>query len=210
MPSYKEQRYETLRKFYGDGWTNFLTELELKELGITKEYKQKITKKKRKNMILSTHFLLKDLTRSELASKLNIDNTPNKEQITNLRELAVNVLDPIAELVINNDSTDSLIINSGFRCLEINRKLNSKDTSQHVKGQAADIEPKKWKLSEFYRTIANSDIEFDQLIYEFDSWVHVSYAPGANRKQLVHIYNDEKTNKVSSYVIKNLDKYTRF
>ncbi len=83
---------------------------------------------------LSKNFSLKELTKSSTAIRLGIENVPNDEQLINLTHLTINVLQPV------RDQFGSTKINSGLRVLKLNRKVGSSDTSQHIKGEAGDIE----------------------------------------------------------------------
>ena len=75
-------------------------------------------------------------------------------------------------------------ISSGYRCERANTAIGGVDSSQHCKGQAADTCCPSMTVENWYQFVKKSGIEFDQLIQEFDRWVHVSYtAVGKNRKQ---------------------------
>ena len=134
-------------------------------------------------MKLSKNFSLRELTRSDTATRFGIDNSPNDEQLINLTTLAVMVLQPI------RDEIGSTTVNSGLRVLELNRKIGSSDTSQHVKGEAADIECPGFDNLELAQWIRDH-LDFDQVILEGytegdtnSGWIHVSYrADGKNRK----------------------------
>ena len=134
-------------------------------------------------MKLSKNFSLKELTRSDTAIRFSILNVPDEEQLINLTHLAIEILQPV------RDEHGSTTVNSGLRVLELNRKIGSSDTSQHAKGQAADIECKHISNLELAHWIRDN-LEFDQVILEgYDGvdprsgWVHVSYrADGQNRK----------------------------
>ena len=64
--------------------------------------------------------------------------------------------------------------NSGFRCKQLNDAVGSKDTSQHMIGCAADIRVSGMTPDQVVKAIIQSDIQYDQMIREFDSWVHIS------------------------------------
>ena len=83
-------------------------------------------------MKLSDNFSLHEFTRSQTATRHNIDNTPSDKQIFNLRNLCVNVLQPVRDYFMK-----PMIISSGFRCVELNMKIGGSITSQHVQGQAS-------------------------------------------------------------------------
>jgi len=126
-------------------------------------------------MRLSKNFTLSEMTKSQTAIRHGIENVPGEYEIQNMIALAQNVLQPV------RDHFGVVVVNSGFRCLELNRKIGSSDRSQHTKGQAADIEvysASNLELAEWIR----DNLEFDQLILEFwnskdphSGWVHVSF-----------------------------------
>lgn len=148
------------------------------------------TLRRHKTMRLSNNFTLAELTKSQTAARRGIDNEPNQEQIENLQQLVLNVLQPIRDAFAR-----PVTVNSGFRCLELNRAIGSRDNSQHTKGMAADIEIHGVSNFELAEWIQNN-LDFDQLILEFwlpeeggnSGWVHVSYvSPEANRRQSLTI-----------------------
>ena len=128
-------------------------------------------------MQLTKNFSLEELTKSETAIRLGISNAPSEEEIKNLHALCENVLQPLRE---HYDLP--IVFNSGFRCADVNHRIGGSSTSQHVKGMAADFIIPSIDLKKIYKTIADS-FEYDQLIYEFGSWIHVSFSAQHNRKQ---------------------------
>ena len=114
----------------------------------------------------SPHFSIGELT----ATSCGLDNTPNVEQGAALVRLAVSCLEPMRALV------GPLRINSGFRSPEVNRHVGGVITSQHLRGEAADIDPVEVSPSVLFDLTRVSQIPFDQLILE-PNWVHVSCAP---------------------------------
>lgn len=135
---------------------------------------------------LSKNFSLKELTKSSTALRLGIDNSPNTEQTINLTHLAINILQPV------RDEHGSTNVSSGLRVQELNRAVGSSDTSQHMKGEAADMECPGVDNLELAKWMAEN-LEFDQIILEGyeegdtnSGWIHVSYkADGSNRKKLM-------------------------
>jgi zinc D-Ala-D-Ala carboxypeptidase len=134
---------------------------------------------------ISRNFVLWEFTKSQTATRLDIDNNVYDQKIVNnLKALAAEVLQPIRE------TFGSTNINSGFRCLTLNRALKSSDKSQHTKGEAADVECFS-VANDVLAAWIYRNCEFDQLILEFfnetdprSGWVHVSLkADGKNRKQ---------------------------
>ena len=127
---------------------------------------------------LSKYFSLRELTFSKLAQDHDIDNTPDAKTLETLKYTA-SQLDKVRELL-----NKPVNISSGYRCLQVNRRLGSKDTSQHLKAEAVDFKcelfgsPKK-----VFDKIRESDIQFDQLILEFNSWVHISFVKTGGRRE---------------------------
>lgn len=128
-------------------------------------------------MKLSTNFSLAEMTKSRVASTLGIANIPDDKQIASLQALVDNILQPL------RDSVGAPInINSGFRSKALNSAIGGVDTSQHTKGEAADIEAHGWSNGDLFDAI-RSLLPFDQVILEYHTagqpksgWVHVSYA----------------------------------
>lgn len=145
-------------------------------------------------MKLAENFTLPEFVKSHTATRLGIDNTPDDLAIENLGYLAREVLQPVRDhFVTETRQGKFVLINSGYRCLELNTALGSAKHSQHVKGMAADFEI---PLVDNYRVAKwiSENLEFDQLILEFyngdpsSGWVHVSYNPdGGNRNQCLTI-----------------------
>lgn len=119
-------------------------------------------------MKLSENFTLKELTDSETALRLGLDNTPNQVETANLKRLA-EFLEKVRSLL-----NKPIIINSGFRSKAVNDAIESNDRSQHRLGCAADIRVPGMTPNEVCSRIFKSDLQFDQLIREFDSWTHIS------------------------------------
>lgn len=130
---------------------------------------------------LSQNFTIEELTYSDTANRLGIKNIPNTTQLRNLGSLCQNVLQPL------RDKLDKpILVTSGFRNEELNRKVGGTPNSQHTRGQAADIIVYGLSNKELYDYIKNSDIVYDQLILEqtkSSSWVHISYCSKLNRQQ---------------------------
>lgn len=148
---------------------------------MNEEYK-KYLQNARKNKI-SEHFTIFDVCNSVTAIKLNIDNRPTAQVITNATALAKNVLE---KLFIKFGITSDCI-NSWFRNLLLNKKVGSSDSSQHPKGMAVDFTPKKQTIEEVFQWIKKNLI-FDQLIQE-GTWIHVSFNLVHNRGQALRLVN---------------------
>lgn len=141
-------------------------------------------------MILSKNFTLEELIKSPIALRKGIDNSPNREARCNLATLVEKILQPVRD-----HYNAPVNVSSGYRCLELNRVIGSKDTSQHIKGEAADFEVGGAPNITVARWIRDN-LDFDQLILEFynpgvlnSGWVHCSYSAGKNRKEVLTIAN---------------------
>lgn len=124
------------------------------------------------------NFKMSELIRSDIAAQNKINNMPDADSLDNLLNLIFYCLQPIRNLI-----KKPMIISSGFRNPQVNKLANGKANSQHLKGQAADFKISGMTPAQIINIIKNSDIEYDQLINEYDKWVHVSFAKGKNRKQ---------------------------
>lgn len=133
------------------------------------------------------YFTISELAHSDTAQMLGIDNTPDKETTDKLHLLITECLNPIREAC-----GFPITVTSGFRCARLNAKVGGKPTSQHLKGEAADLVGKSdaqtRKIFETAKTLGR----FDQLLYERNSagriWVHISYKKSGNRKQCIDNY----------------------
>lgn len=138
-------------------------------------------------MKLTEHFTLEELTASEIADRHGIDNTPTSPLIlTNLKNLAEG-LEHVRKLL-----GKPIIVNSGYRSVMVNSLLGSKPSSQHTKGLAADIIcPSFGSPKDIIKKILSSDIKYDQVILEFDRWIHISFCEEGYkpRKQALIIDN---------------------
>ena len=139
-------------------------------------------------MKLSEHFSLIEFTRSQTASRHGINNTPNEEQLENLKTLAKGLEDVRTKL-----DNNPINISSGFRCEDLNDRLGSKRTSRHILGLAADFTCDRYdSVGRVFEVLADSSIEFDQLILEYDSWIHISFPKkGEQPERQVLIINKE-------------------
>lgn len=128
-------------------------------------------------MKLSAHFTLEEMTRSEAAQKRGLDNTPPPEAQENLKALCEKVLEPLRVAI-----GKPFKINSGFRGAAINAAVGGSNTSQHSKGEAADVECPGFDNRKLAEKIIEMKLPFDQLILEnykpsdpSSGWVHVSH-----------------------------------
>ena len=120
-------------------------------------------------MNLTPNFTLDELTASESAERNGWDNSPNDTELANLTRLAAFLED--LKTVLGGKP---IMVNSAFRSKQVNDAVGSKDTSQHRIGCAADIRVPSMTPDQVVRAVIASDLEFDQVIREFDRWTHVS------------------------------------
>ena len=140
-------------------------------------------------MKLSEHFTLEELISSITAKNKGIKNVPNDTELKNLKDLAINVLEPL-RIAYNKP----IRVSSGYRCAALNKLVGGSKTSQHVLGQAADItslsdtvEDNKELFDVALKLIAQGKIRVGQVIDEYNyNWVHIS-TPYKNVNQILHI-----------------------
>ena len=133
---------------------------------------------------LSANFSLNELIKSETALRNGLDNTTTQQVVDNLRTLCENVLQPVRE-----GYGVAVKVNSGYRAPDVNAAVGGSRTSDHCKGQAADIEIPGVPNAELAEWIRDN-LDFTQLILEFytpgipdSGWVHVSYDANNLKKQ---------------------------
>jgi zinc D-Ala-D-Ala carboxypeptidase len=135
-------------------------------------------------MNLSPNFSLHELTKSETALRLDLDNTPDEQATENLRLLCEKVLQPVRD-----HYGKGVKVNSAYRSRESNAAVGGSKTSDHCKGMAADIEIPGVANADLAQWIMDN-FDYTQLILEFytpgipdSGWVHVSYDPNNLKKQ---------------------------
>ena len=146
-------------------------------------------------MKLSENLSLVEVTKSITAKRLGIDNTPDEWTKENLRQVAINVFQPVRDAL-----GCPVFVSSGYRSADLNTAIGGSRRSQHVEGRALDLD------ADVFRGCTNSEIfnyvrenlEFDQLIWEFGDednpdWVHVSFVyDGINRKRCLKACRDDE------------------
>ena len=134
-------------------------------------------------MQLSRFFTVAEIAHSDTAQSLGIPNEPGAAETESLRALCAAVLDPLRQSI-----GQAIRINSGYRSPKLNKHVGGARDSQHVRGEAADIESRGVSPSNSFRESSGSRC-LDQLIYEDKSatvkWVHVSRTTGDNRGQIL-------------------------
>lgn len=147
---------------------------------------------------LSTHFTLNEMVFSQTAIRLKLDNTPSRKVIMNLQQLCIFVLEDVRKLVRDGGIVRQVIVSSGYRSPAVNKAVNGSPRSQHMAGEAADITVPGVSTQELFDLIVNSNIEFDQIIQEFDQWVHISFRAGRNRRSILYATFSKKGRVVYS------------
>ena len=146
--------------------------------------------------MISEHISYKEGVYSNTATRRGIENTPNDEQLKNMKLVAEKVFEPLRKWV-----SGPIKINSFFRCPDLNKAIGGSSKSQHCKGQAMDIDDTFGRVSnaDMYAWIKNH-LDFDQMIWEFGDdnnpdWVHISYvSEKENRNRCLKAYRkDGKT-----------------
>ena len=147
--------------------------------------------------MISKHISYKEATYSRTATRLNIDNKPNDEQLKNMKLIAEEVFEPLRMWV-----GGPIKINSFFRSPKLNKAIGGSTKSQHCHGQAIDLDDTFGRATnaEMFEFIKKY-LDFDQIIWEFGDdenpdWVHVSYvSPDQNRNRCLKAYKKSgKTN----------------
>ena len=131
---------------------------------------------------MNLNFTLSELIKSDTATKNDINNLPDLNSLDNLLNLIVFCLQPLRDKIQR-----PIIISSGYRCNKLNRLVGGAGNSQHLLGCAADFKVQGMTIEQTIDFIKKSGIEYDQLINEYDRWVHISYSNGRNRKSCFKI-----------------------
>ena len=147
--------------------------------------------------MISKHISYKEGVYSRTATRLDIENTPNDEQLNNMILLAEEVFEPLRSWV-----GGPIKINSFFRSPKLNKAIGGSTTSQHCKGQAMDIDDTFGRATnaEMYHFI-KEHLDFDQMIWEFGDddnpdWVHVSFVSDeGNRRRCLKAYKEKGKTK---------------
>lgn len=139
---------------------------------------------------ISRHVSHKEGVRSNTAARKGIENTPNEEQLTKMKLVSEKVFEPLREWV-----GGPIKINSFFRCYKLNKAIGGSKTSQHMSGQAMDIDDTfGCKTNAEMFNYVKDNLDFDQMVWEFGDddnpdWVHISYvSPDENRGRCLKAY----------------------
>jgi len=149
-------------------------------------------------MKISKHITYAEAIHSNTAKRKGIDNTPNPTQVENMKLIAQEIFEPLREFV-----GGPIKITSMFRSVSLNEALGgSSSTSQHLKGQAMDLDDVYGNKSnaDMYHWI-KENLSFDNLIWEFGTdmnpnWIHVSYVSKEdNRNKCLKAYKEKGKTK---------------
>ena len=141
-------------------------------------------------MKLSKNFALSEITHSNTAKRLGIDNEPTETHLQNMQHLVDNLIQPL------RDAVGPIRVSSGYRNPALNRAIGGSRSSQHCKGEALDLQ--FWQNGKMmneliYEWILDSGIEFDQMINEFDfAWIHISLKKKGSRNQVLEAFKDDE------------------
>ena len=156
-------------------------------------------------MNLTRNFTLSELTKSDTAIRMDINNNPSAEQIEKLKALCENILQPV------RDHFGRVKITSGFRSVELCIAINSSAQSQHAKAEAADFECPGVDNAELFDWI-KLNLQPDQLILEFytpgepnSGWIHCSWIEGTPRASFLHAYKSEGKTKYKPVLGRAID-----
>ena len=133
-------------------------------------------------MMLSPNFALSEFTESQTATRLGLDNDPPAELYETLKATA-RCMEDIRDLL----GGKVVLVSSAYRSPEVNKAVGGSANSQHTKGEAVDFTcPKFGTPRDIVTKIKDSPLLFDQLILEYDRWVHISFST-RNRRQVLII-----------------------
>ena len=158
-------------------------------------------------MKLSKNLSLAEVVKSTTAKRLGIDNTPDDWVKENLRQVAINVFQPLRDAF-----GCPIYVSSGYRSPELNRAIGGSTRSQHMEGRALDLDADvfgRCTNSQIFNWI-RENVVFDQMVWEFGdsdnpNWVHVSYVhDGVNRKRCLKACRDDEGKVYYEVMLKSL------
>lgn len=137
---------------------------------------------------ISKYITFEEATTSQTATRNKILNVPSDLELINMQLVGIRVFD-----VIREHFKTPIRVSSFFRSLRLNNSVGGSKTSQHVKGQAIDIQGTGKLTNQMIFDYVKDNLDFDQLIHEYGTdtnpaWVHISYvSKEKNRKQVLYI-----------------------
>jgi uncharacterized protein YcbK (DUF882 family) len=133
--------------------------------------------------MISKHITIEEATYSAKAVANKISNVPNESQLEAMQLVAEKLFEPLRVWY-----GKPIKINSFFRNLEVNKLVGGSSTSQHCKGEAIDISAGSKSENKKLFDYVCKNLDFDQCINEYNfTWIHISYKPKGNRKQILVI-----------------------
>lgn len=130
---------------------------------------------------LSPHFTLDELTFSQTAERLGLNNDPGPEVLAALKRTALGL-----EAVRVRLGGAPILVSSGYRSPPVNAAVGGSASSQHMRGEAVDFTAPRFGVPrQIVDALADSDVPYDQLILEFGRWVHISFSGNPRRHALV-------------------------
>ena len=136
---------------------------------------------------ISKNFRYSEFEDSDKAKECGIDNTIPEELKPRIKALVDNVLQPL------RDVWGAMPINSGYRCKELNEKVNGEESSQHRKGEAADVRcSNPLKLAQLAKDLG---LPFDQ-IGLYPTFVHISHKYRGKQRNHIFYHRTYKGGKV--------------
>jgi hypothetical protein len=132
---------------------------------------------------ISSHISFKEATQSPTALRYNINNTPDEATLKRMSLIANKCFEPLREWY-----GKPIKINSFYRCPELNTKVGGSKTSEHVLGQAIDLDTDSVEENKKLFDWCKKNLQFNQLIWEYDgAWIHISYKESGNKNQILEI-----------------------
>jgi zinc D-Ala-D-Ala carboxypeptidase len=162
---------------------------------------------------ISEHISYREATRSYTALKEGIDNTPNEQQLANMKILAEKVFEPV-----RRHFNKPIKVESFFRSRKVNKRIGGSKNSQHLAdyGAAIDIDDDFGGLinADMFYYIVQS-LEFDQIIWEFGNdkrpqWIHVSYVESNNRKRISIAYKYNRKTVYKHFDDGSIEDFNKF
>lgn len=137
--------------------------------------------------MISEHISYREATFSATAQRLGIKNEPDEASLYKMKIVAEECFEPIRKWY-----GKPIKVNSFFRCKELNKAVKGSQTSQHVTGEAIDIDAGSREENKKIYEWAKANLVFDQLIFEYGDesgpdWVHISFCHKYNRNQTLRI-----------------------
>lgn len=134
---------------------------------------------------MTKHFKLKEFTDSDKATELNINNTPNEEELNNIKFVAEQLE------ILRNTYKQPIYITSGYRCEELNKAVGGAVNSWHKKGLAVDInqgsQTRNHNLFIIVKRLMKLGYPVEELINEYNySWVHIAFAKENPQLKIKH------------------------